>query len=129
MLLRKRGTSHGIIKGLFLSIVVDRLNEDIQGNARMFNFFDFFVRIQAKLNLIIQITQETHKQMVTRAEFNNKLDEVVSTLTLEMSQIQDAIEAKVPEEIDLTPEFERLTALSESIKAIIPDAVPTTPLT
>ena len=62
--------------------------------------------------------------MVTRAEFNSTLDEAVAVLAAEIEQVKKAIEEKVPPEVDLTPEFAKLSTLIEGIKGIIPDPVP-----
>ena len=62
--------------------------------------------------------------MVTRAEFNSELDKGVTVLVAEIEQVKKAIEDKVPPEIDLAPEFEKLSVLVEGIKGIIPDPVP-----
>ncbi len=70
------------------------------------------------------MTERIVATMVTRAEFNAKLDEGLTALAVEIEQIKEAIAAKVPEEVDLTPEFGKLSTLVDGIKGIIPDPVP-----
>lgn len=88
-----------------------------------FNPFDFLSRLDSKLNRILSLAERIFRDMVTRAEFNAKLDEAVASLAAEIEQVKAAIEAKVPEEVDLSPEFEKLSALVDGIKGIIPDPV------
>ena len=62
--------------------------------------------------------------MVSREEFNAKLDAALAVLTTEIEQIKAAIEAKVPESVDLSPEMAKLDALTAAIANIIPDETP-----
>jgi len=92
-----------------------------------FNPFQFLVRLDAKVNRILSMTERIDVKManlITRAEFNSKLDEAVAVLAAEIEQVKKAIEEKVPPEVDLTPEFAKLSTLIEGIKGIIPDPVP-----
>ena len=89
-----------------------------------FNPFEFFVRMDTKVNRILSLTERIVSTMVTRAEFNSTLDEAVAVLAAEIEQVKKAIEEKVPPEVDLTPEFAKLSTLIEGIKGIIPDPVP-----
>lgn len=88
-----------------------------------FNPIAFLFQLEAKINRILSLAERIVVTMVTRAEYNAKLDAVMADLMAEIEQIKAAIEAKVPEEIDLSPEFEKLDLLGETIKGIIPDPV------
>ena len=88
-----------------------------------FNPIAFLVTLEAKINRILSLAERIVVTMVTRAEYNAKLDAVAADLLAEIEQIKAAIEAKVPEAIDLSPEFEKLSLLGETIKGIIPDPV------
>ena len=88
-----------------------------------FNPFQFLSQLETKINRILSLAERIVLTMVTRAEFNTKLDEAVAALAAEIEQVKAAIEAKVPEEIDLAPEFNKLSALVDGIKGIIPDSV------
>jgi hypothetical protein len=90
----------------------------------MFNPIAFLQQLEAKINRILSLAERIVLTMVTRAEFDAKLDEALTVLTAEIAQVKKAIEDKVPPEIDLAPEFEKLSALVEGIKGIIPDPVP-----
>jgi hypothetical protein len=90
----------------------------------VFNPFEFLVRLDNKVNRILSLAERIVTTMVTRAEFDAKLDEALTVLTAEIAQVKKAIEDKVPPEIDLAPEFKKLSALVEGIKNIIPDPVP-----
>ena len=90
----------------------------------VFNPFEFLVRLDNKVNRILSLAERIVTTMVTRAEFNSELDRAVTVLVAEIEQIRKAIEDKVPPEIDLTLEFEKLSTLVEGIKNIIPDPVP-----
>lgn len=88
-----------------------------------FNPFQFLSQLETKLNRILSLTERIVLTMVTRAEFDAKLDAVMADLMAEIEQIKEAIAAKVPESVDLSPEFEKLSLLGETIKGIIPDPV------
>ena len=90
----------------------------------VFNPFEFLVRLDNKVNRILSLAERIVTTMVTRAEFDAKIDEALTVLTAEIEQVKKAIEEKVPPEIDLTPEFEKISVLVEGIKNIIPDPVP-----
>jgi len=90
----------------------------------MFNPIAFLQQLEAKINRILSLAERIVLTMVTRAEFNSELDKAVTVLVAEIEQVKKAIEDKVPPEIDLAPEFEKLSALVEGIKNIIPDPVP-----
>jgi len=90
----------------------------------MFNPIAFLQQLEAKINRILSLAERIVLTMVTRAEFNSELDKGVTVLVAEIEQVKKAIEDKVPPEIDLAPEFEKLSALVEGIKNIIPDPVP-----
>jgi len=90
----------------------------------VFNPFEFLVRLDNKVNRILSLAERIVTTMVTRAEFDAKIDEALTVLTAEIEQVKKAIEDKVPPEIDLTLEFEKISALVEGIKNIIPDPVP-----
>jgi hypothetical protein len=62
--------------------------------------------------------------MANQLALSAKIDQVAATLVAEIEQIKAALEAKVPPEIDLSPEIARLDALNTAIAGIIPDAPP-----
>jgi hypothetical protein len=62
--------------------------------------------------------------MADQTALSLKLDQVAATLVAEIEQIKAALEAKVPAEIDLSPEIAKLDALNAAIAGIIPDEVP-----
>lgn len=72
-----------------------------------------------------QIIPTLRTLMATQSALSAKIDEVAATLSVEIEQIKAALEAKVPAEIDLSPEIAKLDALSAAIAGIIPDEVPT----
>jgi len=90
----------------------------------MFNPIAFLQQLEAKINRILSLAERIVLTMVTRAEFNSELDKAVTVLVAEIEQVKKAIEDKVPPEIDLAPEFEKLSALVKGIGGIIPDPVP-----
>jgi len=71
-----------------------------------------------------QIIPILRKLMSDVAALNLKLDELSDALFTEIDQIESAIAAKLPPEVDLSPEIARIEALKELIKGIIPDAEP-----
>ena len=71
-----------------------------------------------------QIVPILRKVMADQAALSAKIDKVAATLVAEIEQIQAALAAKVPAEIDLSPEIAKLKALEEAIAGIIPDEVP-----
>ena len=71
-----------------------------------------------------QIPSILRNLMANQLALSAKIDQVAATLVAEIEQIKAALEAKVPPEIDLSPEIAKLDALNIAIAGIIADDVP-----
>jgi len=62
--------------------------------------------------------------MASQSDLSKEIDKLTSTVANEIEQITASLKAKVPPEIDLSPEIKRLSALNDAIASIIPDENP-----
>lgn len=70
-----------------------------------------------------KILEEIRQMAVTQAQLAEKIEEAFTALAEEIEQIKAAIDEKLPADVDLTPEYNRLEELIETVKGIIPDDV------
>jgi hypothetical protein len=61
--------------------------------------------------------------MVDVQQLNQKIDQVFAAIQTEVQQFKDAIQAKIPPEVDLTAEYNRLDEAIAAISGIVPDEV------